>query len=92
MLFDDYIWDNVKSYLIDYRKIQTKRKLKLYEDIALLSDSYVVCYCERLIKFSKYHQHLKSKSHQSVNSNVLKSNKDIEIPKLLFFELHQYLV
>lgn len=87
MLFDTFVWDVIKSYVIDYRKVEIRNKLLMYESIGRLSNSYVSCYCQRIIKLSKYSNHLKSKSHQSVCKTIYNQSQMIDIPKILYFDL-----
>jgi hypothetical protein len=87
MYFDENIFTIIKSYLIDYNKIEIKRRFKQYNDIGRLSESYCRCYCERFIRLSKYSNHLRSKSHQMLNHNVMKKNILIDTPSIVYFDI-----
>lgn len=84
-LFNDEIWNIVKSYFIDYKLIFIKEKLDEYEYLGKLSEGYINCFCGRFIPFKKYHKHLQSRSHLVCKSNVLKNKINIDDVNIITF-------
>lgn len=90
MNFDTYIWNQIKSYLIDYKLIEIMECLDEYNFLGKLSESFITCYCERVIPLSKYKRHLSSKSHLVVQSSLIKKRvMPTKRPELLYFTFEE---